>query len=242
LRLPIDLAAELSAEMICQGTRIVPKTGERKESRSASFGGAIWYDRAMHNLANKLSAANIGQQLDEYVRCVEEIRFPIANAGGLRLLESLKRDKVNAGPYPSVALFEAANRIMTDLVILYGVKWLLDKNVFPFQTYTVEFGTENNNGFDIRAENNGKILIGEAFNVAPSFFQTKKTSMLKKLRYDTQADFKLIMVNQDAVAERYNPKAEKGEYYLFVQVGSGIANVLPSSASNGISNTVPITV
>jgi len=66
--------------------------------------------------------------------------------------------------------------------------------------------------------------------------------MLKKLRYDTQADFKLIMVNQDAVAERYNPKAEKGEYYLFVQVGSGIANVLPSSASNGISNTVPITV
>ena len=26
---------------------------------------------------------------------------------------------------PDVALFEAANRIMTDLVILYGVRWLL---------------------------------------------------------------------------------------------------------------------
>jgi Uma2 family endonuclease len=36
--------------------------------------------------------------------------------------------------------------------------------------------------------------FGEAFNVAPSFFQTKKGKMLKKLRQpNTSADYKIIM-------------------------------------------------
>jgi hypothetical protein len=78
---------------------------------------------------------------------------------------------------------------LSDLVILYGVKWLLDNNTFPFESYTVEYGNENKNGFDICATGNGKTLIGEAFNVAQSFFQTKKSTMLKKLAKST-ADYK----------------------------------------------------
>lgn len=37
-----------------------------------------------------------------------------------------------------------------DLVILHGVAGLLE-GVFPFTEYTVEFGNEDRNGFDIRA-------------------------------------------------------------------------------------------
>jgi hypothetical protein len=71
--------------------------------------------------------------------------------------------------------------------------------------YTVEYGNENNNGFDICATGNDKVLIGEAFNVVPSFFQTKKASMLKKLA-TSSADFKIIMFNHDAVVRSYRPK------------------------------------
>ena len=89
-------------------------------------------------------------------------------------MTSLKREKLDHGPYRDVTLFEAANRIMSDLVILKGIRWLLDEKVFPFDAYTVEFGNENRNGFDIRAEQGGKTLVGEAFNVAPSFYPVKR--------------------------------------------------------------------
>ena len=133
------------------------------------------------------------------------------------------------GPYPHVTMFEAANRIMSDLVILYGVQWLLNTAAFPFDSYTVEYGNENNNGFDVCATDLDKILIGEAFNVAPSFFQTKKASMLKKLAAST-ADYKIIMFNHDAVAPNYTPKPNNGEYFLFVRVGTDHSYMVPPLA------------
>jgi hypothetical protein len=136
----------------------------------------------MKNSERTLTKDNIGDLLQKYANSVEEVGASIHGHTGRKLLESLKRGKVNAGPYPDVTLFEAANRIMTDLVIYTGVKWLLENETFPFTEYTVELGNEDKNGFDIKAASDSKVLIGEAFNVAPSFFQGKKAVMLKKLR------------------------------------------------------------
>jgi hypothetical protein len=45
------------------------------------------------------------------------------------------------------------------------------------------------------------------FNVAPSFFPLKKASALKKLRASrTKADYRVILVDHDAVAAAYVPK------------------------------------
>ena len=68
---------------------------------------------------------------------------------------------------------------MTDLVILKGVKWLLDRYAFPFDEYVVEYGNEDSNDHDITAIKGSKKLFGEAFNVAPSFFQGKKLRCLR---------------------------------------------------------------
>jgi len=182
----------------------------------------------MHNFANNLTKANVGEQIEQYTRCIEEIGNPVADKSGVRLLWSIKRDRVNLGPYPDVSLFEAANRIMTDSVIFYGVRWLLVEEVFPFETYRVEFGNEDESRFDICAEQDGKSLVGEAFNVAPSFFQGKKTQMLKKLREQgANADFKIIMVNHDAASDTYKPKPKPSEYFVFVQTGSSTATIVP---------------
>ncbi len=148
---------------------------------------------------------------------------------GLPLLKALKRDALAEGPYPGVTLFEAANRVMTDLVILHGVAGLLKKRVFPFSSYTVEFGHENFNNHDIQASNENLTLVGEAFNVAESFFTVKKGKALKKLRnYGSSANIRLIMVNEDAVNSIYSPKTEPGLHYVFVNIDNGQIRVVPT--------------
>ena len=129
-----------------------------------------------------LNRQNIDSVMQEYVSSIEGTRAVISGLTGVKLFQYLKRQQIGAGPYPHVTLFEAANRIMTDLVILRGVKWLLESQAFPFDEYVVEYGNEDSNDHDITAMKGDKKLLGEAFNIAPSFFQGKKASMLKKLR------------------------------------------------------------
>jgi hypothetical protein len=182
----------------------------------------------VQNLERTISKANAGELITRYLKSVERVGNPFANLEGLPLIQALKREAVNAGPYPHVALFEAANRIMSDLVILYGVKWLLDDEVFPFRTYTVEYGNDDKNGFDIQATGDGKRLVGEAFNVAPCFFQTKKTSVLKKLRRDDViADYKIIMFNHDAVERTYKPKPKNNEFFVLVKLSADDSCIVP---------------
>ena len=183
----------------------------------------------MHNFEGIISKANASHLVGTYLASVEEIENSLGGHKVLDLLKVLKREAVGAGPYPHVAMFEAANRILSDLVILNGVRWLLDNDVFPFERYEVEYGNENKNGFDICAAGNGKTLAGEAFNVAPSFFQAKKCSMLKKVA-ESRADFKIIMFNHDAVKRSYAPKPTKNEYFILVQVGTGDSYMFPRFA------------
>jgi len=183
----------------------------------------------LHNFERSISKANAASLIATYLASVEEIKNSLGDHKVLDLLKVLKREAVGAGPYPHVTMFEAANRILSDLVILYGVKWLLDNDVFPFERYEVEYGNENKNGFDICAAGNGRKLVGEAFNVAPSFFQGKKRSMLKKVT-ESNADFKIIMFNHDAVKLGYSPKPTNNEYFVFVRVGSGDSHIVPRFA------------
>ena len=186
-----------------------------------------------------LTQKNVGRITQEFVRSIKGLGGSIKGKTGLGLLEALKREKLKTGPYLGVSLFEAANRVMTDLVILHGVTWLLKQKIFPFNSYTVEFGNEDNNDFDIKASFKGKTLVGEAFNVAPSFFQGKKSSMLKKLRRNGQkADYRVIMVNHDAVTKDYSPKTEAGVYYVVVNVSSGETRIVPNKA---LQSTSPLT-
>jgi hypothetical protein len=185
-----------------------------------------------HEYSDMLSTSNVDTIIAEYTAAAERVGQSIANLNGLELLAALKRSKVAAGPYPDVALFEAANRIMSDLVILHGVRWLLHHDVFPFDSSIVEYGNEDKKGFDIRASANGKTLIGEAFNVAPSFFQIKKGAMLRKLRNPAAiADFKVILINHDAVPTSYVPRLQDKEFIVVVDIRAGVARVITSRST-----------
>ncbi len=169
-----------------------------------------------------LTSSNIGSELGRYEALVRAVKAPRRTLEGLELCRVLKREKLGAGPYPKVSLFESANRIMSDLVIFHAVKWLLRKRAFPFRSYHVEFGHGNSAEHDIVARSGGRILVGEVFNVANSYFPAKKGSALKKLRNSNlDAEFRLLICNNDAVASGFKPQPRSGEHFLLVDIDSG---------------------
>lgn len=190
----------------------------------------------MQQTERNLDESNIGRITEDFYKSMASIGETIRGKTGIPLFMALKREKIIGGPYPNVSIFEAANRIMSDLVILKGITWLLQKNVFPFSSYTVEFGNEDANGYDIQARTGDVTLIGEAFNVAPSFFQTKKSSALRKLKKDSSdASYRILMFNNDAVLPSYSPNLEDGFYYILVDVESGLVKIKPNPSLKPIT-------
>ncbi|WP_217426355.1 hypothetical protein [Pandoraea anhela] len=176
-----------------------------------------------------MTADNVNQITESFLETLASLGDSIHGLRGIPLLTALKREKLAHGPYPGVSLFEAANRIMSDLVILRGIAGLIRAGTFGIDSYLVEFGNEDHNGFDIRGKDHqGRTLVGEAFNVAPSFFGPKKQKAVSKLRSNgSAATYRLLLVNDDAVDTSYAPRAEPGFQYVFVNIESGAIRIVP---------------
>lgn len=171
------------------------------------------------DIPTELTRHNIDKSISDYLSLLINIPLSFHADNTLDFLTKLKRKRLETGPYPKTTLFESANRIMTDLTILHGIKMLFEGFIkeIDFDKYHVEYGHNNFNGYDIEASKEGKKLIGEGFNVAESFFQLKKYNSLKKLRLQNpNVDFILLIYNSDAVKENFRPKTQKNEYYLKV--------------------------
>ena len=176
------------------------------------------------------NTSNIDSFLQTYEESFAKIGSSIQGLYGRKLFIALKRKHLNEGPYPGVTLFEAANRIMSDLVILHGVRSLLTTRRFPFDEYRVELGHENNNAFDIMANNGTEKLVGEAFNVSDKFFSSKKNSALKKIREKSvSADFKILMFNQEAVSNAYRPKLRENEFFVLVDTDRSASRIVTNN-------------
>jgi len=90
----------------------------------------------LHSFERTISKTNAQHLIASYLASVEAIENSLGDYKVLNLLKVLKCEALGgAGPYPHVTMFEAANRILSDLVILYGVKWLLDNDIFPFELH-----------------------------------------------------------------------------------------------------------
>lgn len=177
---------------------------------------------------------NIQSFIDRYEESFIDVGHTIEGLRGRELIEALKRKKLGHGPYPGVVLFEAANRIMSDLVILHGVKSLLIDKAFPFDEFRVELGHENNNAFDIMASNGSEELIGEAFNVSQSFFAVKKNAALRKLRASlTPPDFTILMFNHEAVPSSYSPRQRENEFFVMVDTRMSTSRIVPLRHCSG---------
>lgn len=168
-----------------------------------------------------LTEENIDDAIARYVAAVKQMPLRIVANSHEQLFNKLKRLPVCSGPYPKMSWFEAANRVMTDLVILYGVRVLLrDRNLrLPYKRYEVEYGNQNRQNHDIEAHAPNRYLIGEAFNVAESFFQGKKAKTLRKLRQSAaNSTDKIVLFNTEAASASYKPRPKSGELMVRVSI------------------------
>ena len=74
-----------------------------------------------------LNHANIQQEIQNYLKKIEDIEFPERRGTNIEYMLSLKRGLIRGGPYPHVSIFEASNRIFSDIVILFGIRHILLK-------------------------------------------------------------------------------------------------------------------
>jgi hypothetical protein len=153
-------------------------------------------------IPRNLNKENIDIAINNYQKLLNEIPLSITETTLSELLHKIKRETMGVGPWPNVSFFEASNRIMSDLVILYGIKQILNgeyEELNKYTEFTIELGNENKNNHDVESHSKESILIGEAFNVAPSFFNTKISKTLKKLNSSKiQAIDHVIFCNADS--------------------------------------------
>lgn len=171
----------------------------------------------------RLSSANIDESIRSCLTKLDELEFPELHADKLWLIDIVKRRPLSCGPYPGVSLFEASNRISSDITASFGIHRLLsdpliNRSRLPFTEYDLALGVEG--GEDVSARNGQQTLVGEVFNAAPTFFQAKKAAMLKKLRMNTSADFRLVIFNADAVSNPhdYLEKSSSAMLYLPINI------------------------
>jgi len=138
----------------------------------------------------------------KYWEYMEAYPFPKPPAEGrsIDMIKYFKRTVANEirqiGPYSGISVFEAANRIASDLVIINGVLQLLKDGKEPVDAViTVRLGNKH-------VKDKGDFTInnkeGEAFNVAASFYSsklsyTKRKWPGKELRY--------ILVNAEVAGD-----------------------------------------
>lgn len=171
-----------------------------------------------------LKLLNIDAEVQRFRSLISDVGHSVAGKKGIDFFESLKRDQIKAGPYRGITLYEASNRIMTDLVILCGVRWLLKYSELPFREYNIDFGNYNKNEFDITSKHKKEFFSGEAFNVAPSYFREKCNKELDKLRApENKSKYRAIVVNDDALTDDDIPNLEENELFIIVSVRNGRA-------------------
>ena len=156
---------------------------------------------------NKIEALNYKGVLDfksEYLKLLHDNPFPEpAKSGSFhQVIIYLKRkdqsQAVKIGPYGNISVYEAANRIASDLVIINGLLQLVEKNLeFKEALFTLRLGTTHLAGKgDFTIFFNGKELEGEAFNVAPAYLKPKMRKTINKWKDNQQ--LKYILVNDEA--------------------------------------------
>ena len=148
----------------------------------------------------KISRNNFENKYANYLESILDMDLQLNYKDNYDFFYSVKRKPVRNGPHPNVSAFEAANRIMSDLVIWGALEMLLyPKEILPFKfdEFTIKLG--NKSGIDIESMKENERLIGEAFNVAPSFFYQKCSKERKDLIQNDSAKIKIITYNLDAV-------------------------------------------
>jgi hypothetical protein len=170
----------------------------------------------LHDYFNvALSKEQFEKAKDAYLNALNEYKYAITNADSIYdLIENIKRIPSKIGPYQNISVFEALNRIGSDLVLLSGASALFSNKLEGIKPEKIHLKMGTTHGFDFEVFlNDNKIIYGEAFNAAASFCKPKMRQAIHKLidqNPDTNATEAIVFVNKDVedIIKKYENKKE----------------------------------
>lgn len=167
----------------------------------------------LHNIFNSpLSGDEFEGAKIAYLKTLEENNYSIKKASNIyELINNIKRTPEKVGPYCNISVFEALNRIGSDLVLLSGTAKLFQEEVEGIKPIKIHLKMGTTHGFDFEVFlNDDKVIYGEAFNAAESFCKHKMRQAIHKL-IDTNATEAIVFVNKDVeeILKKYENKKEK---------------------------------
>lgn len=190
---------------------------EGARSGRARLGGEVVTTPTRRKL---LTADNVGHEIAAYLRLLATWSVPALPVQPIPLFLELKRKKVSAGPYPDVSIFELANRVMSDLVVLFAARHLLCERVLVKRVERLDVVLGTAHGLDVSGEfEDGGRLVGECFNVSQSFLPAKLAKARRDLRRQPCIT-KVIAFNHDAVPQSEPYKRDDEFVYLLVNVAA----------------------
>lgn len=151
----------------------------------------------------------------DYLELLDINKYAIKESETIyELIDNIKRSPEKIGPYQHISIFEALNRIGTDLVLLSGATKLFKEEIHEIKPKSIQLRMGTNKGFDIEVKvEKNKIIYGEAFNAAESFCKIKMRQAIHKLideNPDNKAKEVIIFMNEEVekTIENYENKKE----------------------------------
>ena len=91
-----------------------------------------------------LTKGNIYDYINEYNNALKNIKLPSFNdIPTIKFFKLLKRSKIEFPAYKNeISIFELANRVFSDLVILYGIKFfslIIKKNINQLDLFLLKY-------------------------------------------------------------------------------------------------------
>jgi hypothetical protein len=147
---------------------------------------------------NPLSYAEFITAKGKYFEYLKDNKPEIKSAETIfDLIENVKRSPVEIGPYQKISVFEALNRIGSDLVLLDGTEKIFKEGVEKNMPTEVLLRMSTIKGYDFEVYfENQPTIYGEAFNASPSFCNTKMRQAIDKFIKDGK-EAGIVFVNEE---------------------------------------------
>lgn len=153
-----------------------------------------------------IPASQIDALMDSYKKALKEHPFPVPYQVGATVEEVIKGLKRQShdwiGPYQNLTIFEASNRIASDLIMLEGLSHLnAMEGVVELMVLLGNIQVTGMGDFLLKTKS-GAEFHGEGFSTAPSFFSGKLSGTLKKWKKEsgqTPGSLSFIIFNSSAI-------------------------------------------
>ncbi len=153
----------------------------------------------------------MGEARIAYLQSLEQNKYAIKHTATIyELIDSVKRSPEKIGPYQNISVFEALNRIGSDLVLLAGATKLFAGEIPTIKPEKIHLKMGTTHGFDFEVHvKDSKPIKGEAFNAALTFCGQKMRQAIHKLLKE-EAEEAIIFINESArpVIENYRNTQE----------------------------------